>query len=321
MLIVATLYKLKSAMAERDFDPASVMHDQDNLREQTFAEGGYTQEALGFLAKPFRHHANFLSLTTIRTYDTLAKHRWITVVDGHIPLVDFFVRFSRPGNSLKTVLLIPLALQKWVPKIWADNVMYYELMGQDRASSVAVNKKLFISVIDSGLNTSDQVAQEFELFKQSEPSDAPIWLALHAPNAPLIPHPSEAPYEHIKKLLKKMRDIDSFICPDKIMDLPDPSTCTYYFCKNFKCIRYYSEFEQSLLSKKFIPFDSYKEMKNDERKPDFEMLISAHHTLNIFDLPAIDNDELWNKINYDVSNLGIVDNIIGQDLSKVLIEM
>lgn len=310
-----TLHKLQSAFAERDFDPTSIMHDQENLRSQTFKEGGYTQEIFGFLAEPLSHHANFLSLSTIRTYGTLAQHRWITVVDGVIPLVDFFVRFARPGNSLKTVLLIPLALKKWVPRIWAENVMYYTVkINNDKKT---IKKKFFIGIADTGLNSPSELTEEFQRYVNNTPSDVPVVVILHAPNQVIIPHEKEKPFEHVRHLLKVMRDIDHFDHANNIFNNDDEyKNYNFHFSSKIKMIRYHSELEQKLLSKGFST-DEYDQV---EISSNLTLKISAFHELLLQDLNANDSDELWDRINFDVSRLGVVDNIVGQDLSKVLIQ-
>ncbi len=308
-----TLYKLESFLSERDFDPTAVMHDQENIRVNTFNEGGYTQEVFGFLGEQFKHHVNFLSLSTIRSYETLSQHRCIASTDGLIPLVDFFIRFSRPGNSLKTVLLIPHQLKEWVPRIWSDNVMLYSVNHSPKPSRPSHN--IFVAITDQGLNSPSELQEEFLNFKKQSPQSNNNSVLLLAPSKAIIPAEVNRPYEHIRSLINAMDENDQFIFPSTI-DQELMSKSHYYFSSKIKYLKINSELEQRFLANGSKPINPYT--VND--KPELEISISAYHCLNIYEQETFNTDKTWDKINYDVSRLGVVDNLIGQDMSKLLIK-
>lgn len=311
-----TLHKLQSAFNERDFDPTAIMHDQANIRAITFSEGQYAIELFDFLSKPFEHHANFLSLSTIRTYDTLSKHRWITSVDGVIPLVDFFIRFARPGNSLKTVILISEELKSWVPKIWADNVMFYTIRHKPKPLTKST-KSLFIGICDNGLNTAKDLAKEFKEFKNKVSFEEKISIHLLDPKSIIIPKAKGYPFEHIRELLKLMNDQHQFEDNENLFVQNYCQNSTYYFSKKIKFIRTHCELEHRLLSNGSKPLEPYESsMQGDE-----SLQISAHHFLDIKECDQLNTQERWEKIHFDVSRLGVVDNLIGQDLAKTLIQL
>ncbi|PIP90302.1 MAG: hypothetical protein COW01_02530 [Bdellovibrionales bacterium CG12_big_fil_rev_8_21_14_0_65_38_15] len=311
-----TLHKLQSAFNERNFDPIAIMHDQARIRAETFNEGASTISLFEFLSKPFEHHANFLSLSTIRTYETLSKHRWITSVDGVIPLVDFFIRFARPGNSLKTVILISEELKSWVPQIWADNVMLYSVKHHNK--SIRKNSKnIFIGVCDSGLNTASELALEFSEFKKRTPIEENISVHLLNPVNQIIPHEKTRPFEHIRELLKVMNNNQHFEDNDLLISQDYSLNSKFYISKKIKYIRSCSELEHRLLSNGSICAGEIETNKSAEES----LLISAHHSLEIYDCDEFDTKDRWEKIHFDVSRLGFVDNLIGQDLAKVLIEL
>ncbi len=311
-----TLHKLQSAFNERDFDPTAIMHDQANIRAATFNEGQYAIELFDFLSKPFEHHANFLSLSTIRSYDTLSKHRWITSVDGVIPLVDFFIRFARPGNSLKTVILISEELKSWVPRIWADNVMFYSIRHHPKPSAKS-SKSLFIGVCDNGLNSAKELAKEFKKFKSNLPIEEKISIHLLNPKTSIVPQTKGHPFEHIRELLKLMNDQHQFEDNENLFQQDYCQNSTYYFSDKIKYIRSHCELEHRLLSNGSKPLSAYQAMSNRDES----LQISAHHFLDIKDCGKLETQERWEKIHYDVSRLGVVDNLIGQDLAKTLINL
>ncbi len=309
-----TLYKLQSALSERDFDPIAVMHDQESIRNNTFNEGGYTQETFDFLSEQFKHHANFLSLSTIRSYDTLSQHRWITSTDGLIPLVDFFIRFSRPGNSLKTVILVPRELKAWVPRIWSDNIMLYTV---DRKNIENVSThNLFIGIADQGLNTAIELANEFKSYKEKASQTENSSILLLNPKHMIIPSEITRPYSHVRELINSMDSRDHFELSSKILNQELISQTTFHFSKKIKYLKIYSELEQKLLSFGASPLDKYHRDEEEQVR----LPISAYHDLIISDCETYETDEQWDKINYDVSRLGVVDNLIGQDMCKLLMK-
>lgn len=310
-----TLHKLQSAFNERNFDPIAIMHDQARIRAETFNEGASNISLFEFLSAPFEHHANFLSLSTIRTYETLSKHRWITSVDGVIPLVDFFIRFARPGNSLKTVILISEELKSWVPQIWADNVMLYTVKHHNK-SLRKNSKNIFIGICDNGLNTASELALEFSDFKKSTPIEENTSIHLLNPLSQIIPHSKTRPFEHIRELLKVMNSNQHFEDNDLLTSHEYTQNSKFYFSRKIKYIRSFSELEHKLLSNGSI---SSQEIKTN-RLAEESLLISAHHSLEIYDCDEFDTKDKWEKIHFDVSCLGVVDNLIGQDLAKILIE-
>lgn len=310
-----TLHKLQSAFNERNFDPMAIMHDQANIRKITFDEGHHAIELFDFLSRPYEHHANFLSLSTIRTYDTLSKHRWITSVDGVIPLVDFFIRFARPGNSLKTVILISEELESWVPRIWADNVMLYSIRHKPKPIDKK-SKSIFIGVCDHGLNTANELAQEFKEFKDSIPVENKVAVHLLTPKNQIIPAVNNRPFEHIRELLRNMNEQHQFEHNDNLFSQDYCQNSIYHFSKKIKLIRTHCELEHQLLSNGSKPLIDYSPKATGQES----LMISTHHFLDIRDCDQLDTQKRWEKINYDVSRLGVVDNIIGQDLAKILIE-
>ena len=320
-LIMPTLTKLKAALLRRKSDPKAVMFSFLDARkkiEENKVDG--TRED-GVFSYTLPNHLNFFSLKKIKDYNALASFDFITVTDGPFLLIDFFIRFSRPGNALSTCLLIPKDFRKWVPSLWAYNTLYYEVVPTryfTNNKNDKINNKFFLTLDDTGLISESSVTQDFLALKNSSKSDIPIFTHLHQCQQAIVPSKKERPFFHLRKLLQLMTEADQFINFTSFTQVNNPENCLFHFSKEIKNWIFMSEFEHKLLSlgmKRLTP------LKKSPETPDSTIPISAHHQLNIFDLPPEDNTFLWTNIQKDVNRLGVIDNVIGSDLAVVINEM
>ena len=318
--IMPTLTKLNSAFLKRRRDPrASASSFYDAYKKVQQDQKDLRRDDGGFLSYKFPNHLNFVSLENIRNYDTLASFDLITVTDGPLLLIDFFIRFLRPGNALSTCLLIPRRLHQWVPEFWADNTLYYEVVpkvygvGQ---KDDPIKEKFFFTFDDAGLVPEEKAVEGFLDLKRTHTQDAPIFVHVHQCQRTIVPSGQKRPYSHVRALLQHMTPLDQFIDFPSVFKITNPENTLFHFSKEIGRRSFMSEFEHKLISLGLVRLVPLELSSNT---PNSSITVSAHHQVNIFDLPPEKNQDLWNDIQRDVNRLGVIDSVIGSDLALVLV--
>ena len=74
--------------------------------------------------------------------DDLGRFPIVTVRDGYLGLVDFFISNPKPNKDFLTTLVIHKKYSRLVPKAWEDQIALYTV--QPRNVQIKKNKKLIV---------------------------------------------------------------------------------------------------------------------------------------------------------------------------------
>ena len=267
---------------------------------------------------------NPLYLNSVRDFASFARHDYILVRDGFYPLMDFFYRFGRPGNS-EVILLVHEKLQFLVPEAWKNNILTYNIQRRfNYQEHRLAPKTLYLCALscdsDIRLETFQQKLSEVQKLYGNDLNNIDVKIGLLLREEPYYQHRKERLHESfplVREVYLRL-GLESQFCiwPEIIAGKGFHQSCYYYMCEEYFS-HAYSYIDHFFLSHRCMPFDDRFDQK-EEGEIVFEMVPGYDIHINKFHFQP---NVIWSKILEMANNLGLASTLFHLDFSHYCWEL